>query len=97
VSYGLPGDASRVVNRLYLDTDAIDFTTGKPKNNWRLFSEYIDVEGQKIDPNGQYSKLADWGGWETTVRADGINDLDFAFVSVREIVPPQPRRRAARP
>lgn len=96
VSYELPGDSSRVVNRLYLDVDPIDFAVGKPKNNWRLFSEYIDVEGQKLESSGQYSKLVDWGGWQTTLRTDGINDLDFAFLSVREILPSQPRRRAIR-
>jgi hypothetical protein len=97
VSYSVPGDASRVVNRLYVDTDPIDFATGTPKNDWRLLSEYVDVEGQKVNPAGQYTKLVDWGGWMTTVRTDGIHDVDFALVSVREIVPPHPRRRSARP
>jgi hypothetical protein len=45
----------------------------------------VDVEGVRT---GQYSKLADWGGWQTTVRTDGIHDLDFALLSVREIMPP---------
>jgi hypothetical protein len=45
---------------------------------------YTDVEGQST---GRYSKLVNWGGWQTTVRTDGYNDIDFAFPSVREIIP----------
>ncbi len=45
VSYGVPNDAARVVNRLYADTDPFDPETGKPKNGWRVLSEYVDVEG----------------------------------------------------
>jgi len=86
VSYGVPGDATKVVNRLYVDTDPFDLATSKPQNQWRLLSEYVDVEGRRT---GQYSKLADWGGWQTTVRTDGIHDLDFTLLSVREIMPPR--------
>ena len=85
VSYSVAGRSDQVVNRLYLDSDPFDPATGKPRNGWRLFSEYVDVEGQST---GRYSKLADWGGWQTTFRTDGIHDLDFAIISVREIVPP---------
>lgn len=79
-------DPSHVVNRLYIDTDPFDFTSGKPNNHWQLLSEYVDVEGTST---GQYSRLADWGGWQTTVRVDGVHDLDFVLPSVREILPPQ--------
>jgi hypothetical protein len=85
VSYGVPGDATKVVNRLYVDIDPLDVATGKPKNQWRLLSTYVDVEGLRT---GAYSKLVDWGGWQTTLRTDGIHDLDFALLSVREIMPP---------
>lgn len=85
VSYGVHGDAARVVNRLYVDTDPFELSTGRPKNQWRLLSEYVDVAGLRT---GQYATLADWGGWQTTVRTDGIHDLDFALLSVREIMPP---------
>ena len=54
-------------------------------DHWCLLSEYVDVEGLRT---GAYSKLVDWGGWQTTVRTDGIHDLDFALLSVREIMPP---------
>jgi hypothetical protein len=84
VSRSVAGRHDQVVNRLYLDTDPFDRGTGKPKNGWRLFSEYVDVEGRNT---GRYSKLVDWGGWETTFRTDGVHDLDFAIVSVREIAP----------
>ena len=84
VSWNDPHDATRVVNRLYLDTDPFDAQTGKPKNGWRLFSEYVDIEGKST---GQYTKLVNWGGWETTVRTDGFHDIDFALPSVREITP----------
>ncbi len=88
VSYNKRGDQARVVNELYLDTDPIDFATGRPTNHWRLFSEYVDVEGVMLTQHeNNYSKLVDWGGWVTTLRVDGIHDVDFALVSVREIAP----------
>lgn len=83
VSYAPPGDSTRVVNRLYLDIDPFD-GNGKPRNAWRLFSEYTDVAGVST---GQYATLVDWGGWLTTVRSDGISRLDFLLVGVREIAP----------
>ncbi|WP_394850368.1 hypothetical protein LZC95_23285 [Pendulispora brunnea] len=82
VSYAQSG---KVINRLYLDTAPFDRTSGKPKNGWRLFSEYVDEEGKST---GKYTKLVDWGGWQTTFRTDGIHDMDVAIFSVREIVPP---------
>ena len=82
VSYSVSASASEVLNRFYLDTDPFD-AFGQPKNGWRLFAAYTDVDGQST---GRYSKLVNWGGWQTTVRTDGFNDIDFAFPSVREIV-----------
>jgi hypothetical protein len=84
VSYAVRSDARRVVNRLYVDDAPFD-DRGRPANHFRLFSEYIDVEGRST---GHYSKLADWGGWQTTLRTDGISELDFAIISVREIIAP---------
>jgi len=84
VSYAKPADPTKVVNQLYLDTDPFD-ASGKPVNGWRLLSEYTDSEGTST---GRYSKLADWGGEQTTVRTDGVSSLDFAFVSAREVTPP---------
>jgi hypothetical protein len=89
VSFSQRGDSARVVNRLYLDADPIDFSTARPMNHWRLFSEYVDVEGVMLTQHeNNYVKLVDWGGWVTTLRVDGIHDLDFALLSVREIAPP---------
>ncbi|WP_301258513.1 chitosanase [Eleftheria terrae] len=85
VSYNDPSNRKRVVNRLYLDTAPFDAATGKPRNQWRLFSEYVDVEGQST---GQYSKLVNWAGPLSTLRVDGWQRIDFALPSVREIVPP---------
>jgi hypothetical protein len=83
VSYNSPTNASEVVNNFYLDTDPFD-ASGQPKNEWRLFATYTDIAGKST---GRYSKLVNWGGWETTVRTDGYNEIDFAFPSVREITP----------
>lgn len=93
-SYRAPGDPTRVVNRLYVDLTPFD-RDGRPQNHWQLLGEYIDVEGKST---GQfYSKLVDWGGWQTTFRADGIDSVDFALVSVRGITPPAAPPAAANP
>jgi hypothetical protein len=75
---------ARITNQLYVDDDPFD-GQGRPRNHFRLLSEFVDVEGQRT---GRYTKLADWGGWQTTLRTDGLAELDFAILSVREIVPP---------
>lgn len=84
VSYQRPGEATKVQYRVYVDRTPWS-ADGKPNNTWELFSTYEDVEGKDT---GRYTKLADWGGMITTVRTDGVKDLDFALMSVREIVPP---------
>jgi hypothetical protein len=84
VSYAALGVPRSVVNQLYVDDAPFD-AQGRPANRFRLFSEYVDVEGADT---GKYSKLVDWGGWQTTLRTDGITRLDFAILSVREIEPP---------
>lgn len=85
VSYEVTGGTPTVMKRLYVDTDPLDLATGRPKNQWRLLSAYEDVAGRST---GQYTTLVNWGGWQTTVRADGVHDVDFALLSVREIRPP---------
>jgi hypothetical protein len=84
ISYAEPGDPTKVVNQLYVDMNPFD-ASGKPLNEWRLMSEYVDTEGTST---GRYSKLADWGAEQTTVRTDGVGSIDFALVSAREITPP---------
>lgn len=85
-SWNDPENATRVIHRLYLDPEPFDLATGRPGNHWRLFAEYVDREGAST---GRYSKLVDWGGWQTTLRADGFDSIDFAWPSLREIRPPQ--------
>jgi len=82
LSYSSPGHPARIINRLYLDNDPFDPATGRPRNHWKLFSEFVDVEGVST---GKYDKLADWGGWQTTLRTDGVSSLDFTLISLREI------------
>jgi hypothetical protein len=84
-STAAPGDPTRVVNRLFVDDDPWD-AAGHPRNRWRLFSEYTDTAG--LSTGRYYTTLVDWGGWQTTIRTDGIATLDFAIVSAREVVPP---------
>ncbi len=82
---GAPRDARRVRYRLYLDPAPFDPASGRPRNGWRLFSAYDDVDGVST---GKYDRAATWGGWLTTLRTDGFHDVDVALPSVREIVPP---------
>jgi hypothetical protein len=84
VSYQRAGETTKVQYRVYVDRKPFD-ADGKPTNTWELFSQYEDVEGKDT---GRYTKLADWGGMITTVRADGLKDMDFTLLSVREIVIP---------
>ncbi len=81
VSY-LVGNGTK--NLLYLDTDPFD-ANGKPRNDFRLYAEWIDRDG--VD-TGEYTRAATWGGWLTTFRVDGWRKVDFAILSAREIVPP---------
>jgi len=82
VSYQDPQSKARVINQLYVDARPFD-AAGRPRNDFRLLSVFVDVEGVST---GHYSKLVDWGGFQNTVRTDGIVQLDFAIVGVREIV-----------
>jgi hypothetical protein len=87
ISYSRPGVPGEVLNQLYLDTAPFD-AAGRPANGWQLLSEYTDVQGKRTGRH--YDTLADWGGWQTTLRMDGYRSMDFALPSVREIVPPAP-------
>ena len=81
VSFRDPKDVTQVVNRLYVD-DAPFTSDGKPSNDFRLLSEYIDRAGQST---GKYDTLVDWGGVSSTLRVDGVNELDVAILSARAI------------
>jgi hypothetical protein len=84
VTYQRAGETTKVQYRMYVDRKPFD-SAGKPNNSWELFSQYEDVEGKDT---GAYTKLADWGGMLTTVRADGLKSMDFTLLSVREIIAP---------
>jgi hypothetical protein len=84
LSYTDPKNPTQVINQLHIDTTPFD-AMGKPANQWRLLSEYTDVEGKST---GRYSKLVDWGALQTTLRVDGYRSVDFAHLSVREVMPP---------
>lgn len=84
LSWSARQNPAQVINQLHIDTTPFD-ATGKPANQWRLLSEYIDVEGKST---GRYTKLVDWGALQTTLRVDGYRSVDFAHMSVREITPP---------
>jgi hypothetical protein len=87
LSYSRPGKPLEVVNQLYIDTAPFD-AQGRPANHWQLLSDYTDVQGKRTGRH--YDTVANWGGWQTTLRMDGYRSLDFAYPSVREIQPPAP-------
>ena len=81
VSFASTASPGSVVNRLYVD--AQPFTdSGRPRNEFTLFSEYVDRAGVST---GFYDTLVSWGGFQTTLRVDGVDVLDVAILSAREI------------
>jgi hypothetical protein len=81
VSFQDPDDASRVINRLYVD-DAPFAADGTLHNDFQLLSEYIDSPSHST---GQYDTVVSWGGPLNTLRVDGVDVLDVAILSVRAI------------
>jgi hypothetical protein len=79
----LDPENKRTKNYLYLDTDPFDETMS-PRNEFKLYSEWEDVDGVST---GQYNQAALWAGWVTTFRVDGWKRLDVAHLSVSEINP----------
>ena len=84
LSYTNPQNPLQTINQMHIDTTPFD-ANHRPANQWRLISEYADEEGKST---GYYNQLVNWGGWQTTLRMDGYRSIDFAFASVREILPP---------
>ncbi len=78
-------DKTKIRYELWIDRDPWDAATGLPKNGWAKLSEYVDTAGTSTGKH--YSVLADWGGFLTTVRTDGLRDVDFTKYSVREVLP----------
>ncbi|TLY06533.1 MAG: hypothetical protein E6K83_08270 [Thaumarchaeota archaeon] len=68
----------------YIDLDPIDFTTGKPKNNWHLLASHLD-DGSET---GMYSgHKTVWGMKFFQWRINGASNIDFAYLSVHGIDP----------
>ena len=71
-------------NRCYIDPDPFN-ANGTLKNDYRLYSEHIDVGNGK-----KYREIVNWaGGVPTTLRVDGFESVDFYACNAREIIPPR--------
>jgi hypothetical protein len=74
-------DSKSVTARDYIDLNPFS-GNGKPKNNWNPLQEKVfTAEGEK------YNVPPLWGGMFTS-RVDGFQTVDYAIVSIREIIPP---------
>jgi hypothetical protein len=80
-------DGKSVTARDYIDLDPFD-ANGKPKNNWEPLQEktYTTVN-KKTEDGKKYNVPPIWGGMFTS-RVDGFQIVDYAIVSIREIIPP---------
>jgi hypothetical protein len=83
VTFVDPERTDRVVNRLYVDDEPFS-ADGSPRNDFRLLTEYVDRPGVST---GLYDTLVDWRGYVTTLRIDGVESIDVAFLSARAIDP----------
>ena len=82
-------DDQSVTARDYVDWDPLD-DDGKPKNNWKpLQEDYFSADSHfGADSHCEnYDKAPLWGGMFTS-RIDGFKEVDYAIVSIREIIPP---------
>ena len=71
-------------NRCYIDPDPFN-PDGTLRNDYRLYSEYID----KGDGNIYPGIVVNWaGGVPATIRVDGFENIDFYTCNAREIIPP---------
>ena len=76
--------AITTTNRCYIDPDPFN-PDGTLRNDYRLYSEYIDNGDGKIYPG----VAANWaGGVPATIRVDGFEYIDFYTCNAREIIPP---------
>lgn len=85
LSWQDPRHADQVTNQLFIDAGGLD-DTGKPANQWQMFSEYVDIDKKST---GKYQTMVNWSGWQTTLRVDGYRTIDFAYPSLREILVPE--------
>ena len=73
------------INRCYIDPDPFNSADGTLKNNYRLYSEYVD----KGNGNKYPEIVVNWaGGVPATIRVDGYESIDFYACNAREIIPP---------
>jgi hypothetical protein len=73
------------LNRCYIDPDPFNSADGTLKNNYRLYSEYVD----KGNGNRYPEIVVNWaGGVPATIRVDGYENIDFYACNAREIIPP---------
>jgi hypothetical protein len=82
-------DDKSVTARDYIDLDPFD-ANGKPKNNWDKLQEkvFTTVKNKKTEHRKkEYNVPPLWGGMFTS-RVDGFQTVDYAIVSIREIIPP---------
>jgi hypothetical protein len=81
-------DNQSVTARDYVDWNPF-CDSGKPKNNWDPLQGQVyatdsgTIDGKVVD----YDKPPLWGGMFTS-RIDGFKKVDYAIVSIREIMPP---------
>ena len=81
-------DSKSVTARDYVDWSPFG-DGGKPKNNWEPLQEqvYTTDSGKINGKDVNYDKPPLWGGMFTS-RIDGFKEVDYAIVSIREIIPP---------
>lgn len=72
-------------NRCYIDPDPFNSAGGTLRNNYRLYSEYIDKGNGTKYPE----IVVNWaGGVPTTIRVDGFESVDLYTCNAGEIIPP---------
>jgi hypothetical protein len=72
-------------NRCYIDPDPFNSADGTLRNNYRLYSEYIDKGNGTKYPE----IVVNWaGGVPTTIRVDGFENVDLYACNAREINAP---------
>jgi hypothetical protein len=82
-SWNNNNDNSPTTNKCYIDAEPFN-ADGTLKNDYRLYSEHIDVGNGK-----KYREIVNWaGGVPTTIRVDGFESIDFYACNAREIIPP---------
>jgi hypothetical protein len=78
-------NTTTTINRCYIDPDPFNSADGTLKNNYRLYSEYVD----KGNGNRYPEIVVNWAGSvPATIRVDGYENIDFYACNAREIIPP---------